>query len=117
MSGSLWIALSLLLGILILEITYPAKVLEGFRSAFSDLKEQAPTVRETPNMLIAPFEKRGDIGPRSEEGGYKSDKRYFADWMDVQRLGEQRDYCRMVYPDMSGAVAKEEESFFACALA
>jgi hypothetical protein len=117
MSGSLWIALSLLLGILILEITYPAKVLEGFRSAFSDLKEQAPTVRETPNMLIAPFEKRGDIGPRSEEGGYANDKRYFADWMDVQRLGERRDYCRMVYPDMSGAVAKEEESFFACALA
>jgi hypothetical protein len=85
-------------------MTYPTKILEGFEAALL-----APV---KPNILIAPFEKRSDIGPFKEEGGYSSDPRFFADWMDVQRLGEKRDYCRMVFP---GGI--EEESFFACALA
>lgn len=105
MSGGLWIALSILLGILILEMIYPVKVLEGFQATL--------IYPDKPNILIAPFEKRFDIGPFKEEGGYKSDGRFFADWMDVQRLGEKRDYCRMVFPDG----ANEDESFFACALA
>lgn len=105
MSGGLWIALSILLGILILEILYPKKVLEGFEAAL--------VYPDKPNILIAPFEKRIDIGPLQEEGGYKSDGRFFSGWMDVQRLGEKRDYCRMVFPDGGN----EDESFFACALA
>ena len=105
MSGSLWIALSLLLGILILEITYPTKVLEGFESAFR--------VPKKPNIMTSPFEKRADINRFKEQGGYKYDPRFFADWMDVQRLGEKKDYCRMVFPDGGN----EDESFFACALA
>lgn len=104
MSGSLWIALCILLGLLVLEINYPTKVLEGFETAFKVSK---------PNILTAPFEKRSDIGPFSEQDGYKYDPRFFADWMDVQRLGERRDYCRMVFPDGG----QEDESFFACALA
>lgn len=105
MSGSLWIALSLLLGILILEMTYPTKVLEGFESAFYTPKKL--------NIMTSPFERRADITSRREQGGYKHDPRFFADWMDVQRLGERKDYCRMVFPDGG----QEEESFFACALA
>lgn len=113
MSGSLWIVLSLLLGFLILEITYPVKVLEGFEAVLSKKPVAKTPVEEKPNILITAFEKRGDIGPRSEEGGYKSDPRFFADYMDVQRLGEKKDYCRMVFPDGGN----EDESFFACALA
>jgi hypothetical protein len=109
MSGSLWIALCILLGLLILEIKYPTKVLEGFETALKGYDYKL----SKPNILTAAFEKRSDIGPFSEEDGYKSDPRFFADFMDVQRLGEQKDYCRMVFPDG----AKEDESFFACALA
>jgi len=110
MSGSLWIALSLLLGILVLEMIYPVALNEGFQVALGSPKNE---LRQKANILTAPFEKRGDIGPFKEEGGYKKDGRFFSDWMDVQRLGERRDYCRMVFPDGG----KEEDSFFACALA
>ncbi len=64
------------------------------------------------NPLTLSFAKRGDIGPSREEGGYKADKRYFSDWVDVQRIGAKNDYCRMLFPE-SG---EEEQSFFACAL-
>ena len=110
MSGSLWIALSLLLGILVLEMMYPVALNEGFQTALAPSKN---VLREKANILTASFEKRGDIGPFKEMGGYKKDGRFFSDWMDVQRLGERRDYCRMVFPDGG----KEEDSFFACALA
>lgn len=110
MSGSVWIALSLLLGILVLEMMYPVALEEGFTAALGKPKAKLP---QKVNILTAPFEKRGDIGPFKEEGGYKKDGRFFSDWMDVQRLGDKRDYCRMVFPDGGN----EEDSFFACALA
>jgi hypothetical protein len=117
--GEVWIAMSLLLGMLLLELYYPDRLLEGFQGVpFFRQKGivQAPkldTATEKPSVLLAPYERRGDIGPHKEEGGYKQDKRFFAGWADVQRLGEKRDYCRMVFPDGG----KEEDSFFACALA
>jgi hypothetical protein len=53
------------------------------------------------------------MGPNKNTDGHTQDKRFYSGWVDVQRLGEKLDYCRMVYPDG----AKEEESFFACGLA
>jgi Concanavalin A-like lectin/glucanases superfamily len=118
MSGGLWIAICVLLGMLILEMYYPKEVMEGFQMVEFKQKSAVPasnvtSLDEPPNTLISTFEKRGDIGPRKEEGGYKNDGRFFSGWMDVQRIGDRRDYCRMVFPDGG----KEEESFFACALA
>ena len=114
MSGSLWIAVSVLLGMLILEMFAPSRVLEGFQ-AFKPKGPAPPpaSITAKSNILTAPFEKRGDIGPNHEEGGYKNDARFFAGWADVQRLGSKNDYCRMVFPDGGS----EEDSFFACALA
>jgi len=109
MSGGLWIALCILLGVLWLELMAPKKLLEGFAT----LSSSTPlTADDGVNPLTLSFAKRGDVGPTREEGGYKADKRYFAGWVDVQRIGVKNDYCRMVFPDG----ATEELSFFACAL-
>jgi hypothetical protein len=56
---------------------------------------------------------RTDINANIEDGAYDRDKRYFNDYVDIQRLGLSRDYCRMIVPK-GGA---EDEAFFACALA
>ena len=111
MVGSVWIALSLLLGLLILELYMPAKLMEGFQALAGP---SAPKkLEQTESILTASFTKRGDVGPNREEAGYKQDARFFGDWADVQRLGEKRDYCRMLFPDGG----TEDDSFFACALA
>lgn len=119
MSGSLWIGLALLLGALLLELVAPQKLTEGFQALGA-----ATVGNPKPSKLISPtddqnffslsFPRRGDVGPNLEQKGYKTDKRYAAVWADVQRLGAQNDWCRMVYPD--GAATAEEDSFFACAL-
>lgn len=117
MSGSLWIALGLLVGVLWLEMVAPKRVLEGFQwTTFKDKKAQVPDgakfgIQES--LLTQPFSIRGDIGYTKEQAGFKSDKRYFADYADVQGIGANKDYCRMVFPE-GGA---EGDSFFACALA
>lgn len=58
--------------------------------------------------------RRGDVGlnPTGEPDGYIRNIRYFAGYTDVQHLGQDHDFCRMVLPP-SG---KEDEQFFACAL-
>lgn len=115
MSGSVWIGLLLLLGVLLLELTAPTKMTEGFQNLLvgpggsSASKIQFPDKQNYLTMLVP---KRADIGLNKEQGGYKQDRRFFADWADVQRIGAPNDFCRMVYPDG----AAEEESFFACAL-
>lgn len=112
MVGAIWLALSLLLSLLILEMYMPSKVMEGFQAIMPPPPAAAPTLQKE-NVLMAQFMRRGDVGPYKEEAGYKQDKRFYGDWADVQRLGESRDYCRMLFPDGGS----EEDSFFACALA
>jgi hypothetical protein len=56
---------------------------------------------------------RADVGENREEEGYIADKRYFHGYVDIQRLGMRRDYCRMVVPKGGD----EKDAFFACALA
>lgn len=103
--------LGLLIGFLWLEMVAPKQVLEGFKWV-----QKSPNVQhivETPTVLTSKFSKRGDVGPTKEESGYKSDRRYFSDYADVQAIGIKNDFCRMVHPEG----APEDESFFACALA
>lgn len=56
--------------------------------------------------------KRGDVGPELEMSGLIADKRYFRGYADIQRLGVQHDFCRMVQEGKS-----EKNKYFACALA
>jgi hypothetical protein len=57
--------------------------------------------------------RRGDIGlnPTEEEGGYTRDIRYFAGYTDVQRVGANQDFCRMIHVN-----GEPDNKFFACAL-
>lgn len=112
MSGSLWIILSILIGLLAVELFAPKSLMEGFE-ALQPPAPVTPLSDPTNNFLTNRFDKRGDIGPNSEEGGYKQDERYFGGWVDIQRLGSKRDYCRVVFP-LGGS---EDMSFLACALA
>jgi len=104
MSGAVWIGLCILLGALVLEIFAPKKFMEGFQSII-------PEETGEPDFIKNFFIRRSDVGIRREQGGYVQDRRYFAGYADVQRLGFQNDFCRMV--TLSG----EEGMMFACALA
>jgi len=104
MSGTVWIGLCLLLGVLVLELMSPNKLSEGFQAFL-------PVPQEQPNMLTKFIMRRSDVGIRSEIGGYVQDLRYFAGYADVQRYGVKNDFCRVV--TLSG----EEGLMFACALA
>lgn len=68
-----------------------------------------PVVNPNAGYFAKFVPRRGDVGPDMEQGGYKQDPRYFRGYVDVQRLGVDHDFCRMVE---SG-----KKKFFACALA
>jgi hypothetical protein len=126
--GPLWLAFLCLLLLLCTEIVAPGRVMEGFQTITpSGTQDLGPS-----NSIFAQaFKRRSDVGPMSEAsaGGkdgqgvnnaiktgnaqYTVDKRYFADYTDVQGIGIPNDYCRVVFPSGS----EEKESFFACALA
>lgn len=104
MSG-VWLGLWLLLGALLIDLFRPRMFEEGFKAL------QQP-VTEKPNIITNMILKRGDVGFKYDNN-WIQDLRYFAGYADVQRYGVQHDFCRMVVP-LSG---KEDETFFACALA
>ena len=101
----LWFAVLLLIVIAVLELWKPHWINEGFANLVS-VGDNALWSRWMP--------RRGDISfdPTGEEGGYTRDIRYFAGYTDVQRLGQDHDFCRMIVP--SGG--DEKDMFFACAL-
>jgi hypothetical protein len=118
LSGPMWIALVILLGLLCLELVAPERVMEGFQMvSFTARAPQPPSVTSivpSNSIFAQAFKRRSDVGPTREgPGGFTADKRYYADYTDVQGIGVPNDYCRVVFP--SGA--PESESFFACALA
>ena len=55
--------------------------------------------------------RRGDVGPEQEQDGLIRDDRYFHDYADVQRLGTNADFCRLVQQG-----SDIENKFLACAL-
>jgi hypothetical protein len=100
----LWIGLILLVITIVLEFCRPRWVQEGFENLVS--------VGNSP-FWIKWMPRRGDISlDQSEEDGYLRETRYFAGYTDVQRLGQDHDFCRMVE-----SASDPEDVFFACALA
>lgn len=100
---ALWIAVVLLILVAILEIWYPKVINEGFSSLVT-IGDSSFWQRWMP--------RRGDVGEFEEEEGYINDPRYFHGYTDVQRLGVNHDYCRMVVPKG----ASDDLAFFTCAL-
>lgn len=97
----LWIGLIILIVVATTEILKPEIINEGFSNLIS-VGDSAFWAKWLP--------RRGDVGinPTEEQAGYIRDIRYFAGYTDVQRVGVDHDFCRMV-EDGSNL-------FFACAL-
>ena len=100
----LWIGLLILILITVIEILKPRIIYEGFNNLVS-IGDSAFWAKWVP--------RRGDVGlnPTDEESGYIRDIRYFSGYTDVQRLGVDHDFCRMVQNE-----SNENDMFFACAL-
>lgn len=97
----LWVGVLVCLLIIGLELLRPTYFHEGFE-----------VMAATPGYFSQFLPPRGDIGPETEEGGFTQDPRYFHGYANVQRMGVQHDYCRMVIPE-----TRPDTMFFACALA
>jgi len=90
----------MLIAVSVIEIWKPEIINEGFSNLIS-VGDSAFWAKWMP--------RRGDVGINpTEEGGYIRDIRYFAGYTDVQRLGVNHDFCRMVQ--------EGDDEFFACAL-
>jgi len=102
--GYLWLGLLLLIVVAIVEVWNPHLINEGFSNLVS-VGGSAFWSKWMP--------RRGDVGldPTEEEGGYIRDPRYFAGYTDVQRIGQDQDFCRMVESE-----SDPTDMFFACAL-
>lgn len=100
----LWIGLIILIAIAVIELWKPELINESFTNLVS--------VGDT-EFWAKWLPRRGDVGlnPTEEQGGYIRDIRYFAGYTDVQRLGVNHDFCRMVQ-----AEDDPDDKFFACAL-
>lgn len=105
MPGTVWLAFLVLSMALLFEIIAPQKLTEGFQTL-------VPVLSKKQSYFSQFIPKRGDVGPNLEQGGYTQDKRYYSDYVDVQRFGVEQDFCRMVVPKG----ADPAETFFACAL-
>jgi hypothetical protein len=100
----LWIGLIILIAIAVIELWKPEIINEGFSNLVS-VGDTAFWAKWLP--------RRGDVGLNAteEQGGYIRDIRYFAGYTDVQRLGVNHDFCRMVQEE-----SDPDDKFFACAL-
>jgi len=96
-----WFCITLLFIVVALECL-PLELTEGFDGTIS-IGDSKFWSRLVP--------RRGDVGPEQEQSGYKSDKHYFSGYVDVQRLGTNTDYCRMVQRGNDPT-----NKFIACAL-
>lgn len=102
---SLWITIFFLLGIVLYEVWKPQWIHEGFTTIVS-VGNSSFWQKWMP--------RRGDVGldPTGEPDGYLRDIRYVAQYTDVQRLGQDHDFCRMIMPSNGTG----QDLFFACAL-
>jgi len=98
----LYMAVAALLITLAIDILQPTFLKEGFLVGVSDNP-----------FLAGYFPRRGDISFNYEESGYIQDKRNVMGYADVQGLGVNHDFCRMIIPKGG----EDSDRFFACALA
>lgn len=112
-----WAGLIILATIIVFEfVLHGTAFKEGFQSGLINASESPFWASFAP--------RRGDIGPgdasAEEEAGYIRNIRYFQGHVDVQRLGVDHDFCRLVGAGAgaagAGAAAKEDLQL-ACALA
>lgn len=96
--------LIILISIVVIELINPKIINEGF----TNLVSVGDTI-----FWAKWLPRRGDVGinPTEEESGYIRDIRYYAGYTDVQRLGVNHDFCRMVQDKDD-----PDDKFFACAL-
>ena len=99
----LLVGILILIVVAIIEIYKPQIINEGFSNLIS--------VGDS-SFWATWLPRRGDVGinPTEEQEGYIRDIRYFSGYTDVQRVGVDHDFCRMVQEDGS------DDNFFACAL-
>jgi hypothetical protein len=97
-----WVAFGMLLCALFYELL-PSGASEGFEGGLVGVGDSKFWAKLVP--------RRGDIGPEQEEGGLVRDKRYFGDYVDVQRFGVKTDFCRFVQKG-----SDEKNKFLACGL-
>ena len=120
--GYLLLGILLLLTIVVLELWNPSLINEGFANVVK-------TVSVGNGMWSKWMPRRGDVGPdpTGEHEGYIRDIRYFAGYTDVQRLGQDHDFCRMLQSvsdpkelsptgKLPGGQRPPVDMFFACAL-
>lgn len=102
----LYITVAILILTLAIDIWKPHRYLglEGFHGI---------SVGDNP-FLTAYFPRRGDISFQEDEGGYIQDPRNVMGYADVQGLGVNHDFCRMIVPL---GTKDNGQQFFACALA
>ena len=100
----LWAGLLILIAIAVMELFHPQALNEGFSNLIS-VGDSAFWAKWLP--------RRGDVGlnPTEEQRGYLRDMRYFAGYTDVQGIGRNHDFCRMIQSENG-----TDNEFFACAL-
>jgi hypothetical protein len=103
-----WIAIIILTVIIIYEYALPSDMKEGFESKLVSASSSPFWSNFAP--------RRGDIGPgyEDEEAGYQRNPRYFQGYVDVQRLGTDHDFCRVITKENTNG---KEDLLVACALA
>ena len=99
---ALWYGIILLLLIVVIEGMVKQPLLEGWSNMVS-VGASAHWASWVP--------RRGDVSLSKEQDGYIRDLRYLATYTDIQRLGVDHDFCRMVVSETDPA-----DMFFACAL-
>ena len=80
---------------------------------FSYFKEGFMTGAGDNPFLFTYFPRRGDISFAMDDSAYYQDNRHVMGYADVQGLGVNHDFCRMIVPKNKDA----KQMFFACALA
>ena len=98
----LYMAVAALVITLAVDLLQPVFLKEGFLVGVTDNP-----------FLAGYFPRRGDISFGTEESGYIQDKRNVMGYADVQGLGVNHDFCRMIIPKGG----EDYDRFFACALA
>jgi len=100
----LYISVLLLITILLIDIWNP----------FAHFNEGFMTGPGNNPLMFTYFPRRGDISFGVDESNYLQDNRHVTGYADVQGLGVNHDFCRMLVPKSDiGA----NSMFFACALA
>ena len=100
---------------LVLIVTLFLDVWRPFSDIFANLEGFASGPGSN-QFMMGYFPRRGDISFGTDDAMYEQDNRHVMGYVDVQGLGVDHDFCRMIVPKGTNA-GDESKKFFACALA